>query len=201
MKNLEELKNEYIDFINRLNRMDRIISIEVDKKEEWNQSVDYAVKTRNRLFEEKHRIYLEFQNWKYKNNIGWKEIKSFGKIETVEIKWRGWDSSEYTYKTMVRSIRLTDKKEVNGLIRNMEKIINIIGDTRAEEYVEYLKILNNETRYYKNEGCMTTLALDIMENHNVYNSFKESFKTCILRISRMIDYEFLFYLERNNLDD
>ena len=65
MKNLEELKNEYIDFINRLNRMDRIISIEVDKKEEWNQSVDYAVKTRNRLFEEKHRIYLEFQNWKY----------------------------------------------------------------------------------------------------------------------------------------
>ena len=51
MKNLEELKNEYIDFINRLNRMDRIISIEVDKKEEWNQSVDYAVKTRNRLFE------------------------------------------------------------------------------------------------------------------------------------------------------
>ena len=48
---------------------------------------------------------------------------------------------------------------------------------------------------------MTTLALDIMENHNVYNSFKESFKTCILRISRMIDYEFLFYLERNNLDD
>lgn len=248
MKKLEELKMEYVEFMNKLNEIDTKILSAVDKNneinrnplffyldnyndsvfeswkeddiewqlcdkellqenyEEYNKSIEKAIKLRNKLFEERHEIYLRYTEWAFKYNINWKAIREFGEIKEIEIDWRGWDSSNYVYESMIYSINLTNEEEVNKIINDMEKIINIIESDGCEpcgliEYIDYLRIVNNETRYYLNEDCMTTLALDIMENHGIYNPFRESFKSCILRISKMIDYEFLYYLKETDYID
>ena len=244
MKNLNELKVEYVEYMNKLNEIEKKIEYVVDENkeipydslffyffhpeyeamkdndEEWQRrnkdflqkkfdmyirSVNKAVETRNKLFEEKYKIESEYYDWLFKNNISHKEFKELGYIERYKIKWRGWDFSKYVYESMIYSINLTDEKEVNEIISNMKKVIKMMEDEdkdnhgyMSEEYIEYLEIVNNETRHRLDEGCMSTLALDVMENHCVYNAFKESFKQCIYNISEMVDRDYLSHVRYMN---
>ena len=117
-------------------------------------------------------------------------------------KWRGWDSSDYVYDTMIYSISLTDKDEINRLISDMKKVTEMIikydeenedewgFDYETIEFIDYLDIVNNHTRFRLNEDCMTVMALDIMENHYVYEPFEESFKDCVCNVCKIVDGEF-----------
>ena len=244
MKNLELLKEEYVEFINKFNEINSKILEAVDKDkeykrypsfvdnkapdwiytkydyddycdtnievveisdEEYKKSVEDAVKLRNELFEEKYKLKLEFRQWEVKNDVGYKDVRSFGDIEQIKMKWRGWDSSDYTFETMVHSINLTDEEEVNKLIANMQKVISMIKseepdeddeynifECESAEYVDYLRIVNNETRHRMDKYYNTSMALEIMENHGIYNSYCESFKECVLNVVRLVDREFLF---------
>ena len=175
--------------------------------EVYKKSIDKAVQVRNELFEEKHRIKIEFDTWLYKNNLRRGEIETF---KEEYPKWRGWDSSAYVYNTMIHSIHLTDMDEVNKIISNLRKIADIIiaydkandddwgFDYEVLEFIDYLEIVNTKTRFHDNEGCMTTMALDIMENHYVYEPFMESFKDCISNICYYMDKEFRSLIHRMN---
>lgn len=179
--------------------------------EEYDKSIEEAVQLRNSLFEEKYKLQLEYDEWCYKNSEELKKIE-YGErrdwYKPYTIKWRGWDSSDYVYDTMIYSINLTNKDEVNKLISNMRKIVDIIitfeedheikwgFDYETVEFIDYLEIVNNQTRFRKNEYCMTTMALDIMENHYVYEPFEESFKACIRNVCNQVDGEFKRFIHR-----
>lgn len=170
------------------------------KYEVYQKSIEKAIIERNELFEEKYTISVEYNDWYNKNDIHWSDFKGHELVERKRIKWRGWDSSNYVYETMIYSINLTDEEGVNKIIENMRKVIEMINSDddfwgcRSEEYVDYLRIVNNETRHRLDEGGMSTLALDLMENEGVYNSFKESFKECILNVSNLVDRDYMSYV-------
>ena len=244
MKNINELVNDYNDFMRRFNELDVRITDIVRKEKEiqrdplffylecpeefeywkdsdenwqmcnkellqkkyevYQKSIEKAIIERNELFEEKYTISVEYNDWYNKNDIHWGDFKGHDLVKRDIIIWRGWDSSRYVYESMIYSINLTDEEEVNKIIENMQKVIAMInsdddfGGCRSEEYVDYLRIVNNETRHRLDEGCMSTLALDLMENDCIYNSFKESFKECILNVSRMVDGDYMSYVHYLN---
>ena len=182
--------------------------VDVSDEEYWDL-VDEAVEVRNKLFEEKFNINLEFNRWKYKNNITFEDFKETQRNYRVQsVKWRGWDSSDYVYESMIHSINLTDQDEINKIISGLrtitDKIIEYYEDNNDKygfdyellEWIDYLDIVNNETRFRRNPECNTTMALDIMENHYIYEPFEESFKECVMNICKHMDYEFIYMLER-----
>lgn len=188
--------DDYRDYDEKwINRDKELIQNKYDK---YTEILKNAVEERNKLFEEKFKIHAEFLNWKVKNGVKNKTIYEYSKTRgEVELDWLGWDSSNIIYETMIASINKTDVDEVNKLIENMKKVIELLDDEDGygcymeDDWIYYLEIINNEARYYKNEYAMTTLALDIMENHRIYQPYKESFKTCLLNICNEVDIAFL----------
>ena len=177
--------------------------------EEYDKMVEESTRIRNELFEEKFKIMREFSTWKYKNDIKYSDFKETQRNYREHYpKWRGWDSSNHVYRTMIRSIESTDQDEINKLIDNMKKVIELTRESYinkdyinyfVDEYIDYLVIVNNETRFGENNYCMTTLALDLMENEGFYNSYRESFKEFVCNVCEEVDGYFnsmLWFNER-----
>ena len=175
--------------------------------EDYNVIVEQSVKIRHTLFEEKYNIMREFDVWRYKNDIKYHDFKETQlNYREYTPKWRGWDSSPYVYRTMIYSINSTVQDEVNKIIDDMEKIIKLTRESFInqdnvnyfiDENINYLKIINNETRFGEDDCCMSTLALDLMENDGMYNSYMESFKEFICRVCDEVDNDFMYMLRVN----
>lgn len=113
--------------------------------------------------------------------------------------WKDWATDDETNERVHRTVRELDEKEVDKFIENARKALESIGYTRdydcyeVHDYLDYIEYINKGFRYDIDDGCMTYLSMDILENRGLYLSYKEDFIECLKKIADEVDMAFLHF--------
>lgn len=114
-------------------------------------------------------------------------------------EYRDWFSDEDLYKEVMDSIKSIDEKEVEKYIENARKVLLSINYRpeydiwEVHEYLDYIECINKNMRYGTPDGCMSVLAMDILENRQLWTPYKFGFKECLENVAKEIDNVFLNY--------
>ena len=114
-------------------------------------------------------------------------------------EYRDWFSDNDLYKEVIESIKNVDENEVEKFVNNARKALNYIGYTHeydiweVHDYIDYIEIINSNMRYDIPDGCMSVLAMDILENRKLWVPYKFGFKECLENVAKEIDEVFLKY--------
>lgn len=208
MKNYEELKNKYAKYkeIFQDLEFERVIQHTKDETEEEER----LERERSRKVQERIDVLEEeYMQWKEENGIleecqKWGE-ELFGYVPWRDSKheYRDWMTDHETNKKVHESIHAVDEKEVEVLIENARKALESIGYTHdldvyeTHEYIDYIEYINRDMRHDIENGCMSALAMDILENRSLWIPYKEGFKECLEKVVAEIDETFLHF----NKDD
>lgn len=204
MKNLEELKNkhkEYTEIFEEL-RFTTIANFHEGMTEEEEEAENERASIER---EKKYNLEEEYIQWKEDNDII-EECKEWSKEILGYIPWRDeqheykdWLTDTETFNSVIKSIEDVDEKEVEKLIENARKALESVGYTHdfdyyeVHDYIDYLEYINTGLRYNKDDGCMSILAMDILENRRLWVPYKEGFKECIEKVVAEIDSVFLHW--------
>lgn len=206
MKNLEELKKEYMEWHKTFKELsyEKVRHYREDALEEEMEN------ERVRKVEEKiEKLEKEYDEWKDENDLfdialKWsEELYGFVMWKDERHFYEDWLSDHETNKKVRDSIHATDEKEVELFIENARKALDSIGYTyeydvyETRDYIDYIEYINRDFRHDVENGCMTVLAMDILENRKLWVPYREGFSDCLKNVSDEIDSTFL----RFNLSD
>lgn len=206
MKNLEELKKEYMEWHKTFKELsyEKVRHYREDALEEEMEN------ERVRKVEEKiEKLEKEYDEWKDENDLfdialKWsEELYGFVMWKDEKHFYEDWLSDHETNKKVRDSIHATDEKEVELFIENARKALDSIGYTyeydvyETRDYIDYIEYINRDFRHDVENGCMTVLAMDILENRKLWVPYREGFSDCLKKVSDEIDSTFL----RFNLSD
>ena len=158
------------------------------------------------LFEESFQINIDFDRWATKNNVEYRQINNWIKeVEPYVAKYYDWCSNPIVRKTMEKSVDLTDENEIRKMINDAIKVLAVVGCTEENsfneihEYLEYLRIINEEYRHNIYNGTTTVFAVDILENRGLYQPYREGFMMGVLRVMEKVDSIFLCLCKKVDL--
>ena len=208
MENLEELKIEYMDW----HKTFRELSYErVRHYREGMSALEEEIEDeRARKVEEKiEKLEKEYDKWKDENDLfdialKWsEELYGFVTWEDERHFYEDWLSDHETNKKVHDSIEAIDEKEVEIFIENARKVLDSIGYTHeydvyeTRDFIDYIEYINRDLRHDIENGCMSILAMDILENRKLWVPYREGFSDCLKKVSDKIDSTFLHF----NLSD
>ena len=204
MKNLEELKKEYIEW----HKTFRELSYErVRHYKEGMSAVEEEMENeRVRKVEEQiKKLEKEYDEWKAEYNLfdialEWsEELYGFVTWEDERHFYEDWLSHHETNKKVHDSIEAIDEKEVEIFIKNARKALDSIGYTHeydvyeTRDFIDYIEYINRDLRHDIENGCMSVLAMDILENRKLWVPYREGFKECLINVAREVDHTFLHF--------
>lgn len=114
-------------------------------------------------------------------------------------EWKDWATDMETNKRVERTVRELDEKEIDKFIENARKVLESVGYTHeydcyeVHDYLDYIGYINKGFRYDIDDGCMTYLSMDILENRGLYLPYKEDFIDCLKKVAEKIDSAFLHF--------
>ena len=199
MKNIDEIKKEYFQWLEKAGEIEKKIDLTMRKKLP-------KIDERLALFEESFQINIDFDRWATKNNVEYRQINSWIKeVEPYVVKYYDWCSNPIVRKTMKKSVDLTDENEIRKMINDAIKVLAVVGCTEENsfneihEYLEYLRIINEEYRHNIYNGTTTVFAVDILENRGLYQPYREGFMMGVLRVMEKVDSIFLCLCKKVDL--
>ena len=191
MKNLEELKKEYMEWHKTFKELsyEKVRHYREDALEEEMEN------ERVRKVEEKiEKLEKEYDEWKDENDLfdialKWsEELYGFVMWKDEKHFYEDWLSDHETNKKVRDSIHATDEKEVELFIENARKALDSIGYTyeydvyETRDYIDYIEYINRDFRHDVENGCMTVLAMDILENRKLWVPYREGFSDCLKKV-------------------
>lgn len=204
IKTMEELKKEYKEWHETFEKLDceKIRRYREDMSELEEEMEDERASKVEEKIEKLQEVY---NKWKDEYNLAdiaieWsKEIYGYVKWEDEKYFYRDWLTDEETNDRVHESIDATDEKEVELFIENARKALESIGYRRhldiyeTHEYIDYIEYINRDLRHGIENGCMSILAMDILENRELWIPYREGFSDCLKKVSKEIDSTFLFF--------
>ena len=208
MKNLEELKKEYMEWHEAFKKLG------FERVRHFRQGMsaleEEMENERARKVEEKiEKLREVYDEWKAEYNLfdialEWsEELYGFVTWEDERHFYEDWLSDHETNKKVHDSIEAIDEKEVEIFIENARKALDSIGYTHeydvyeTRDFVDYIEYINRDLRHNIENGCMSILAMDILENRKLWVPYREGFSDCLKNVSDEIDSTFLHF----NLSD
>ena len=207
MKKIEELKQRYLEYdakfqdltFQHVHHQYSTWTEEQQKREdERYKEVDKQLK----LLEE------EYDNWKdendlYKQCADWsEELHGFVLWRDNKYFWRDWATDKETNERVHRTIRELDEKEIDKFVENGRRVLNSIGYTHdkdfyeVHEFLDYISAINKSFRYDDiDDGGMSYLGMDILENRQLYIPYREDFIECLKKVAKEVDFVFLSFYE------
>ena len=208
IKTIEELKEEYMEW----HKTFRELGFErVRHYREGMSALEEEMENeRARKVEEKiEKLREVYDEWKAEYNLfdialEWsEELYGFVTWEDERHFYEDWLSDHETNKKVHDSIEAIDEKEVEIFIENARKALDSIGYTHeydvyeTRDFVDYIEYINRDLRHNIENGCMSILAMDILENRKLWVPYREGFSDCLKNVSDEIDSTFLHF----NLSD
>ena len=208
MKNLEELKKEYMEWHEAFKKLgfERVRHFRQGMSALEEEMENERVRKVEENIEKLQEVYDE---WKAKYNLfdialKWsEEVYGFVKWEDEKYFYRDWFSDHETNKHVHDSIDATNEKEIELFIENARKVLESIGYTHdfdvyeTHDYIDYIEYINRDFRHDIPNGYMSVLAMDILENRKLWVPYREGFSDCLKNVSDEIDSTFLHF----NLSD
>lgn len=154
---------------------------------------------RLKLFDEKVKVVEKFEKYMEKNNLTYWYIDAEWEkeVKRYKDKWYGWSSNDLMCQTMYQTIWETDEEEINKIIENARKVIELI-DKRSYTigFVDDLEFINKYLRHGEGcDGCEHVFILDCLENDCMWNIYKEPFIRFVQKVIYDIDSDYISYLK------
>lgn len=202
MNNLNEVKSTFEGFIARFNasekELDEIMN-SLSVKELMNErNVKKAVDERVEIYKELMKIDIEFDIWSTKVGLTIEQINEW--LEETDMycsKWYDWSSNGIAYRAMMKTIKETKESEINEMINNARKVLNLVGCTDENDCYEVCDCLSSLERINKNirneifDHGFSVFAVDMLENRNLYHPYRECFMMGVLKVLKLVDDIFL----------
>lgn len=202
MNNLNEVKNTFEGFIARFNANEKELDEIMDSlsvKELMNErNVKKAVDKRVEIYKELMKIDIEFDIWSTKVGLTVEQINEW--LEETGMycsKWYDWSSNGIAYRAMMKTIKETKESEINEMINNARKVLNLVGCTDENDCYEVCDCLSSLERINKNirneifDHGFSVFAVDMLENRNLYHPYRECFMMGVLKVLKLVDDVFL----------
>lgn len=204
MKNLEELKKEYMEW----HKTFRELSYErVRHYREGMSTIEEEMENERvrKVVEKIEKLEKEYDKWKDENDLfdialKWsEELYGFVTWEDERHFYEDWLSDDETNKKVHDSIEAIDEKEVEVFIENARKALDSIGYTHeydvyeTHDFIDYVEYINRDLRHGIENGCMSILAMDILENRKLWVPYREGFKECLINVAQEVDKTFLHF--------
>ena len=208
IKTIEELKEEYKEWHEVFKKLsfERVryfrqgmSALEEEMENERARKVEENIEKLREAYDEWKAEYNLFEialDWS-------EEVYGFVTWEDERYFYKDWMTDHETNKHVQDSIHATDEKEVELFIENARKALESIGYTHdfdvyeTHDYIDYIEYINRDFRHDVENGCMTVLAMDILENRKLWVPYREGFSDCLKNVSDEIDSTFLHF----NLSD
>lgn len=208
IKNIEELKEEYKEWHEVFKKLgfERVrhfrqgmSTLEEEMENERVRKVEENIA----------KLQEAYDEWKAEYNLfdialKWsEELYGFVTWEDERHFYEDWLSDHETNKKVHDSIEAIDEKEVEIFIENARKALDSIGYTHeydvyeTRDFIDYIEYINRDLRHNIENGCMSILAMDILENRKLWVPYREGFSDCLKNVSDKIDSTFLHF----NLSD
>lgn len=180
-----------------------IKDLDMDKlKEEYEIYIEgtrNAIIERLTIYDEYLELNKAFDVWTRKVNMDRKTLYKLQEERNIkDIEWCDWNSNLFINATMMNSIELMDEDEVDKLISNAIKVLDMIGYTKdgndcweVAHYLDNLQFINSNLRHDIDDNCMSIFAVDILENRGLWLPDREHFEMGILKVLDVVDEVFL----------
>ena len=204
MKNLEELKKEYKEWHEIFSQLSYERTIRISEGMSALEE-EMEVERARKVGEKIEKLEGEYDKWKEENDLfdialEWsEELYGFVKWEDERHFYKDWLSDHETSRSVDESIQAVDEKEVEKFIENARKALYSIGYTHdfdvyeTHDYIDYIEYINRDMRHDIPNGCMSILAMDILENRKLWVPYREGFSDCLKKVSEEIDSTFLHF--------
>jgi hypothetical protein len=184
LPDLEELHEEYHGYIKHLSS---------------------KVYERLELFDRRMEIINRFEKYMEKNNLIYWDIDEEWRKEAkkYDMKWYGWSSNDLMCRTLYQSIWETDEEEINKVIENARKVMELIDNQSYDiGFIDDLEFINKYIRHGEGcDGCEHVFILDCLENDCMLNICKEPFISFVQKLCYSIDRDYLAYLKDKEMEE